>query len=95
MDSTFILKYKNLNFNLKNIIFKYLPSNQILRQITKIDKSTLNTMNKNRVIHFIKNNYYQFKELISKFNVESIDNIKNICNYDSNLTENNIYEIVV
>jgi len=35
------------------------------------------------------------KELISKFNAESIDTILHICNYDSKLTENNIDEIIV
>jgi len=57
MDITLILKYENLNFNLKNIIFSYLPLNQLLRQTAKIDKSTLMALNKNRVINFMKNNF--------------------------------------
>ncbi len=54
MYSKKIMEYKKLNFNKKNIIFIYLPLIQILRQVTKIDKSTLTALNKNTFINFVK-----------------------------------------
>jgi len=95
MDNTIIFKYKNLNFNLKNIIFSHLPIYQIITHISKIDKSTLIALNKNRLINFVKNNYHQTKGLFSEYKIKSIDKLKNICNNDSNLKENNIDEIIV
>jgi len=59
MDSTILLKYNDLNFNLKNIIFSYLPLNQLFSQIAKINKLTPTALNKIRVINFMKNNFYK------------------------------------
>ncbi len=88
-------KYKNLNFNLKIIIFDHLPLIQILNQVTSIDKSTLISLKKNPAINFIKKNYYQFEETILGFNCESIDKIKNMITSDSNLKENNIIDEII
>ncbi len=95
MDGIKIKKYLKLNFNLKNIIFSHLPLIQILIQIIKIDKSTLMALRKNPFIIYIKNKHKKFQSIISIFNCESINYIKDICFCDSSLTENNIDEIIV
>ncbi len=95
MEGSIISKYKKLNFNLKNIIFNHLDIIQIIRQITKVDKSTLFALEKNRVINFIKNNYNRLKEWIPELISKSIERIKEICTSDSNLTQNNIDQIII
>jgi hypothetical protein len=53
MTRTNKLKYKDLNFNLKNIIFDHIPLIQIFDQITKLDKYTLIALKKNPSNNFI------------------------------------------
>jgi len=89
------LKYKNLNFNLKNIIFDHIPLIQIFEQMTKIDKSTQIALKKNLYINFIKNNLDKLKEYIPEYDSLSIDKIKNLCSLNCNFTEKNIENMVV
>jgi len=80
-------KYKQLNFNLKNIIFDYSPFFQHIEQNLLIDKSSFKASLNRTIISLYKNTHREIEHQIT-LNTSDIEKIKN--NFFSEALENGL-----
>ena len=75
-------KLKELNYNLKNVIFSFLGFEEIINNLLKVNKSFCNSIKKIDFICVIKDNDLLNKPTLISFSKEKIQNFKSYFSHE-------------